>query len=279
MKNLNSKLDLSLMTKCHKTFELPEYPGIPLRCRKCPACVQHRKMEWKNRLMLEQYGKDYRPLFLTWTMNNLNYVNTPRGYLNELQKLYKRLRKEGHKLRYFTSIERGSKGRLHAHSILWSRSLSTMPFYPLTKYLREKWNQGAVNVRYVHSVGAFAYTAKYISKGLTEHIDVDTGLVRSCRNYTWSNKPGMGTPGINRWRELSDRMDSEIPANWFNQHIFGKLEKTHIPSSIYMKYVKSLDKYNIQEDSEIISGIDFDSLLLKWLEDQKIDGINVNKDV
>lgn len=268
--NLNRKLDISSMTKCHNSFELPGYPGIPIRCRKCPGCIDHRRMEWKNRLMLEQFGKNYKPLFITWTFDSQHYLDSPRNVINETQKLYKRLRKKC-KLRYFTSVERGKKGRLHAHSIVWSQYLSKMDYYNLCKMLRKKWKNGAVNVRFVHTSGAFAYTTKYLLKETSDFVDLSTGDIKKCRNYTWSNKPRMGYSGIQRWLYLSDLMKG-VPANWFNQHMFGKLEKTYIPSSVYIKYLKDNGLIDIPTEdmhSEILSDVDFDSLLLKWREEKE----------
>lgn len=244
--------------QCESRIPIPNLDGITGRCRKCKPCLRHRQYEWKNRMLLECWGRNYRPLFLTWTFKPSEYIDSRRYVIHETQKLYKRLRRWGHDLRYFTSIERGSKrGRLHAHSIIWSSSLSKLPWHDNFWTLYNAWNKGGIKLRYVQSPGAFHYTSKYIIKDLIPDTDILTGEYTKHRNYTFSNNPRMGYPGINRWRQLVEKFHVEHPPNWFNMPFLGKLEKAYVPSDVWLSWVKengltqSIERYYAESNARV----------------------------
>lgn len=190
-------------------------------------------------MVLENWGRQKRPLFLTWTFRPTEYVDNPVHVLRCLQLTWKRLRRAGHDLRYFSSIERGKRnGRLHAHSILWSDSVSALGWSGAFWELKNAWAVGGIKFRQVYSPGAFHYTAKYLVKDLLEQIDRSTGEVITARNYQWSNRPGLGSRGIERWRFLADKAGDDVPVNWFHMPFLGKLERAYIPSDPWKKYVK-----------------------------------------
>lgn len=231
---------------------------IQVRCRKCPGCLRQRQYEWKNRMMLECWGLNFRPLFVTWTFDKSSYFDNKLYVLKETQKLYKKLRRLGHDIRYFTSIERGKKrGRLHAHSIIWSKSLAEMTWTDTFWTLLNTWQNGGIKLRVVNSAGAFHYTAKYIIKDLVKETDYLTGELKNGRNYTFSNRPGLGTNGINRWRELIETMFhvEHVTPNWFNMPMFGKLEKAYIPSDVYKRHVKALNRDHTVSDLDLESDL------------------------
>jgi hypothetical protein len=212
-------------------------------------------------MLLECWGRDHRPLFLTWTFKPSEYVDSRIYVKQETQKLYKRIRRWGYDLRYFTAVERGTKkGRLHAHSIVWSRKLSQMSWTDCFWTLYNAWNKGGIKLRYVQSPGAFHYTAKYLLKDLIHDVDYITGELTSKRNYTWSNRPQLGQKGIERWKALTDRMfhveqeDAIQAPNWFHMPFLGKLEKAYIPSDTYNKYMKN------KERDRVVESIDFETV-------------------
>lgn len=252
--------------------------GMAYRCRKCPECVNQRRLEWVNRMFLESYNKPYRPFFGTMTFNQANYLDSPKHVLTETQKTFKRLRRNGHDLRYFMAIERGTKKkRLHNHFILWSESLSSLPWNESRRIVHNAWGNGAIKWSQSRSTGSLFYTSKYLLKDLGEHIDQKTGEIKNCRNYTWSNKPALGSEGIKRWQYVVSQAHllnnynlQNLPPNWINIPIFGKLEKAYIPSRQYIKFCQ--DKLNIDFHPEIEYKIDTDQILEnheRWLDVEK----------
>lgn len=187
-------------------------------------------------------------MFLTLTFRPAIYQDNPRFVMDYVQRFFKRLRKQGVDLRYFMSIERGSeKERLHAHLILWSRKLASMSWYSGLELLKSKWDQKSrVDYQQVRTPGAFSYTAKYLVKELSETVDFSTGEIRKTRNYTWSAKPMLGSRGVNRWKELVKAENlynpiskQNLPANWFNMIVMGKMVKAYIPRNYYVQTMKT----------------------------------------
>lgn len=193
-------------------------------------------------MLLETFGRNTRPLFLTWTFRPSSYQDDSLYVLKSTQDLYKRLRRMGHDIRYFQSIERGTKnGRLHAHSVIYSDSLRKMSWTDTFWTLLNTWGHGAIKVRVVRSPGAFHYVSKYLVKDLIHESDPLTGeWQKSCRNYQFSNRPGFGSNGIERWKEITEKMFhvEQMPPNWFNMPFLGQLEKAYIPTDPYKKFVK-----------------------------------------
>lgn len=201
-------------------------------------------------MLLESFQRPYRPLFTTYTFRPENYVHNTSVVLREIQLFHKRLRRRGHDLRYFVAIEAGDKkGRLHAHSVLWSNSLVKIPFWDREKYIRSVWQNGIVDCQEIKHKGGLSYVTKYITKNLANIDTMDsvdnycryTGMVKlPGRLYTWSNRPALGEEGIDRWRKLvihhhkqKPYSTERLPPNYFNMFFIGKLVKAYIPSAHY----------------------------------------------
>lgn len=200
-------------------------------------------------MVLESHGRDHRPFFGALTFHPRHYhEESPKFVLEAVQKLWKVRRKAGAKLRYFVAIERGSKkGRLHAHYILWDRELSKLSDFEAWQTMHLAWGKGRTTCSRIRGVGGIHYTAKYILKDLGEHIDRKTGEIRRCRNFTYSNKPRFGDPGLTRWEYLIDQLAlsqtfsrQNLPISWFNMNFNGKMVKVHIPSSQWKAKAKAL---------------------------------------
>lgn len=96
---------------------------INVPCGVCPECVQHRQLQFVQRLQMEELVNHL--FFCTLTYNNdcLPNVGTSTGYsiryadVSDVQNMMKRLRKRnafGRPFRYFGVSELGSKrGRPH----------------------------------------------------------------------------------------------------------------------------------------------------------------------
>lgn len=239
---------------CHKPLTLPDKPILRIPCRRCPACVKTTRDEWVNRMKLEAVGKR-RPFFITWTFSEDNYHDTPSYVLDEIQKLFKRLRFKGYDLRFFSCIERGSKyNRLHGHTILWSEKLSDLSFEQRSLVLRKAWGLGAIDIQTVKTPGALRYITKYMSKTLHENLDKKTGEVRKRRNYSWSRKPMLGMSGRKYWSDAIDYWvkqskelgkvafnENHLPPNYIKPNIMGKQDIVYIPKTDWIKKCKQLD--------------------------------------
>jgi len=208
------------------------------------------RMEWSNRMKLEQFGKTYKPMFVTLTYAPAVLPNNNREALQQCQRYLKRLRKRlDSPIRYFLCTELGSKkGRIHNHMLLWSEDLAKMSLLEQWKIQHKTWGNGRLESEPIRHQGGIDYVAKYISKNLT---DKDTGVwnryekkfVNEGRLYTWSNKPVLGTPGLDRWRELSTIYVEKFntrPPNWMNIVIYDQLKQVYIPSDQYRRHCLSL---------------------------------------
>lgn len=228
---------------------------VQVPCKKCPPCLDMHKIEWYNRMVLEQFGKTYLPFFTTFTYAPEFYQDDMREAIRQAQLFFKRLRKAGHDIRYFMAVERGKKtNRLHNHVIIWSKSLSRMRSYDSWKILYDGWNKGRVDCSVVRTLGALKYTAKYITKDnyadsstLDDISNLKNGYAKKDgRPYTWSNRPALGEPGIERWKLLISKQKKfyswvNKPPNNFRFHFQGKLVKAYIPRDTYQRILRELD--------------------------------------
>jgi len=226
--------------QCLKPIPHPRIIGMDMACRKCPACLKMMRVEWGNRMKLECFGKDYFPFFTTWTFSPQHYKNSEKACKADITRFWKRLRKAGHDIRYFTVIERGEhNNRLHGHTILWSRSLKQMPFHRATKILHDVWKNGIVDVQQVRSAKALSYVTKYIVKSLSQEKQ---------RSYQWSQKPMLGNAGMEYWKKaMYDLYEDgrqwsidDLPPNKMYVPILGKLDTVYIPRGQYVAFCKDM---------------------------------------
>ena len=150
----------------------PKYAFYALRpCGKCKVCRGRRQWKWAKRAQQEASVSE-RTYFVTLTFRNRGKKRsfTDAQEYDEIKKWLKRVRTNtGDKLRYFCSVERGSKGqRLHYHLLVHSGGAAN------TKSLRAAWKQGISHAR-IAKEGDAAYVAKYAAK--------DVGRVRASVGY------------------------------------------------------------------------------------------------
>lgn len=143
--------------KCSSPYQFRRRSGmwIDAPCGKCPACRVNRASEWATRLMHEiepENGQEKTGWFIT-----LTYENAPET-LNkeELQKFFKRVRKDGVEMKYFACGEYGEKnGRPHYH------------IAAITKQQDVQWNKywtlGLIDIGTLTFESA-RYTANYLLK-------------------------------------------------------------------------------------------------------------------
>lgn len=260
--------------KCTNPVKLKD-SDIPFRCGICKNCQNRRRLEWANRLLLEQSQNPIRPYFVTCTYAPEYLPDNYSECLKFTQKWLKRVRKRIGKIRYFLVTERGTKkGRLHQHLILWTID-ARMNSIELWSILRKEWYYQRIEVQPIRSIGGFYYTAKYITKNLSpdgERGDWNRRLgmyEKKGRLFTWSQKPMLGTKGLDRYKLLIDKFHEKypksLPPNYFNTPIFGKMERVYIPSDAYKRIVKEKGLTLIPEsDTSHIKPADIQS----WLEEQ-----------
>lgn len=250
--------------RCSKPINMPKLLAFPVPCRVCSNCIRRRRREWYNRLLLESYGKNYKPLFGTLTYDQAHYSDNPSFVLRETQKFFKRLRRKSVDLRYFMAIERGSaNNRLHNHFIIFSQALYEKDYLTRYQLIKETWGNGIVDVQEIRSPGGLLYTTKYLTKNQDDLSTLDhmdnydrrTGKAKKRgRLYTYSQRDMLGTPGLDRWKYLITKANiydkytvHNPPVNWFYVNFLGKQLKAYIPKDNYLRFVKSQFDINFQE--------------------------------
>ena len=161
--------------RCTKPIRLShlnhiEYPdGLLVPCGKCLACRIARRQEWSMRCLheLSQFDK---AVFVTLTYDNEHLPPFGSLVLADLQKFYKRLRKEAtkvygrsYKIRHYSCGEYGDNfGRPHYHAIIFGLGL-----IPSDKdMIRWKWSHGSVFFGTV-TPDSISYVCQYIDKKYT----------------------------------------------------------------------------------------------------------------
>lgn len=244
--------------RCLKPLKMPKIVDFPVPCRVCSNCIRRQRREWYNRLLLESYGNNHKPLFGTLTYDQAHYSDNPSFVLRETQKFFKRLRRKHIDLRYFMAIERGSNNnRLHNHFIIFSQALYVKDYLSRYEVIKSTWGNGIVDIQEIRSPGGLLYTTKYLTKNQSDldtldhmdNYDRRTGKAKkSGRMYTWSQRPMLGNDGLSRWHYLILQSHQykpytvdNPPVNWFYINFLGKSLKAYIPKDDYMRLLKYLD--------------------------------------
>lgn len=106
-----------------------------VNCGKCDECLAYNVQLWTNRLLLEK--KNWNSIFfVTFTLNPVSYLTyqDPFLYKDFFQRMFKRMRKNLIKFKYFLVAERGSLDyRLHAHCILFINNYDILSLYNILK--------------------------------------------------------------------------------------------------------------------------------------------------
>lgn len=170
---------------CANPRKLPD--GIEAACHKCWQCRENRVNDWVGRCIAESktalachsitltYGRD--------EAGNEDHLRAALLTYSDVQKYFKRLRKNGYPLRYFVAGEYGSeKGRSHWHLIaFWTERV---PPHELNKrFIEEHWKDGWSHWE-APSYASIRYVMKYISK--------DIGAAERQGHVSLSKKPPLG---------------------------------------------------------------------------------------
>lgn len=150
--------------KRHHTYisEGARIAATPFGCGQCLPCRINRARQWTLRMLLEQMTSG-DSCFITLTYNANSLPEDGNLVLSDLQKFFKRLRKNLPKIpiRYFACGEYGSKTmRPHYHSALFGVGIE------LSNVFDKSWGLGIIHVGDLTKDSA-RYITGYILKGQT----------------------------------------------------------------------------------------------------------------
>lgn len=117
------------------------------------------EVEQKENLYTDFITLTYDEEHIPYHLDDIDGVYEMRASKTDVQKFIKRLRKAGHKFKYFIVSELGPKnGRPHYHGIFFSdKKISE-------EDIQSKWDKGFTS-SYPATPGAMRYVTKYILKG------------------------------------------------------------------------------------------------------------------
>ena len=158
---------------CIAPVKLPD--GQLAACRKCWQCNARRVDDWVGRCIAEsQTATETHSVTLTYGRDDEGEVNHIRTVLltySDVQKWFKRLRKQGYKFRYLCVGEFGSKnGRAHWHLIMFWEGRWPAFVLDKEKVSQPEWDHGYGFVELVRGgedMGrskAVRYVCKYLQK-------------------------------------------------------------------------------------------------------------------
>lgn len=177
---------------------------VPVECRVCWSCRENRARDWAGRCIAESiHAEASRFVTLTYG-DSAQYDTVPNEFAaftvvpRHVQLWLKRIRNDGHKVRFLISSEFGPlKGRVHWHAALFFKGPA--PDLPLAQRLSDDpyWPHGFTYWEEFSPSSAF-YVTKYMLKAER----VDNKLLRhevvnpyEVENFNWvslSRKPVLG---------------------------------------------------------------------------------------
>lgn len=148
---------------CHAPVNVRSRDGrqYGVRCGRCRDCRHYRVSSWVARIVEEARGAAYT-FFVTFTYADGQAEVTPNGYMTlnkrHLQLMFKRMRKAGHRFKYYAVGEYGGlTARPHYHVVFVVYDYGPSPDFS------SFWPYGHVHVGGL-TVASVAYTLKYIDK-------------------------------------------------------------------------------------------------------------------
>lgn len=184
---------------CVTPCNLPD--GVQISCRKCWQCKERKIDDWAGRCIAESrtcknsfmitmtYGRDGEGMS--------DHMNACVLTYSDVQKLWKRLRKDGYKFKYIVAGEYGSKNlRAHWHAIIFLEG--NLPKIKLDGKIQQwdYWPHGHVVAETVH-INSARYLCKYILKDENDEF--------SQSHFSMSKKPPIGTNYFEQLAELQVR--------------------------------------------------------------------------
>lgn len=168
---------------CSSPRNLPD--GTAVGCRKCMQCFSVRAQDWTGRCIAES-RTSVANRFVTLTYGGGNTPSSEVLTYSDVQKYLKRLRKAGHKFRYFAVGEYGSaKGRAHWHLMLFYQA-EPPEEYLFARSDQKHWPHGFSQSE-VASNASIRYCVKYLYK------DLGSDEAKQAK-FVLSKNPAIGVP-------------------------------------------------------------------------------------
>lgn len=165
--------------------------GTEIGCRECWQCKERKVLDWMGRCIAEsKTATACHAITLTYGRGregkNTGAVSHERAHVltySDVQKYFKRLRRNGYPCRYFAVGEYGSlKGRAHWHVIVYW--LGPVPVHRLNeRFDHAEWEHGHTFWKAVHSASV-RYACKYLQKDLQD--------AEAQGHFAMSKKPPLG---------------------------------------------------------------------------------------
>lgn len=237
-------------------------PYIYAPCRRCPACLKLRSLEWQGRLIREyeyQRSLGKRTLFVTLTYDNVSIKHAMATYKKDIARFFDRMRsKYRRSIRHYVVAELGDKkGRFHCHALLFDapENLRPVDHFRRTKagilcgsnpILRERWSHGIVECSWLKGASGAAYVAKYVSKQKPNKYVRDFFGSIICSN-------GLGTNDISSF-EIG-KVRQSIRQGVLPYYYAGGRQYSY-PYSVLRKYVNRFDLMELSRIAGLSSMLD-----------------------
>lgn len=225
--------------ECIKTKYLSKQ-DIYVPCGRCAFCLATRRSDWASRIYFErQLHLDAYFVTLTYADEFLTYRSGVAQLVKrDLQLWFKKVRKAGHKFRYYAVGEYGSHTmRPHYHIIVFG--------YVPEDVLRDSWAKGIVHIGHVNDQSVL-YALKYV-------INSRFKGYRNGRVAPWatmSRKPGLGANYLDKevidWHKSGrknylfiDGQRRHLP-RYYKEKIFSKIDRVRIAVRDGRKAIESL---------------------------------------
>ena len=161
---------------------------LPLPCGKCIQCKINHAKEWAVRCVLEALEHQSN-FFITLTYDDEHLPVDGKLHKDELQRFFKRARKEFGSFKYLACGEYGTGGthRPHFHILAFGLDIPDQRAvlgHPKSKRFEKVWPYGAYSIDEV-SYASANYVAQYSMKKIWKNADTGEFIVAS-------NRPGIG---------------------------------------------------------------------------------------
>jgi len=213
---------------------------VTVPCGKCAFCLATRRSDWVSRLIVEwKHSEASCFVTLTYATPHLTW----RGGISQLvkadlQKWFKRVRKQGYRFRYYAVGEYGSQTyRPHYHVLLFGN----VP----ERVIRQTWDKGTVHIGQI-TLASCGYCCKYV-------INSKHWTMKNKREKPFaimSRRPGIGTQyltvAMKEWHKsgrknymLVDGAKRHLP-RFYKEKIFSKIDRVRIANRDQRAALESL---------------------------------------
>ena len=213
-------------------------------CGKCAWCRKDKRDEWYLRFKVEsQHNEFTKFVTLTYTDEQLPFFLDDEtgeyGYRADkthIQKFIKRLRKAGHKFKYFIVSEYAPKTRRpHYHGIFFSDENLT------DEVIRKHWDKGVTDTQDADD-GALKYVTKYILKGSD----------RDGNFKLQSTRPAIGSDYVTEFNAKHSYRENE---DGIKQHSF-----------VMNGHIKPMPRYYKKKFKQFFDELEYDMNKVKMIE-------------